>query len=53
MLDGENHDKYGNLKRSMKENYVTGTSKYPVCPEVVLHILNAYVPPLGWNRRMK
>ncbi len=53
MLNGANYDKYGNLKRSIQENYVTGTSKYPVIPEVVLHILNAYVPPKGWNRHMK
>ncbi len=53
MLDGVNCDKCGNLKRSMQENYVTGTSKYPVSPEVVMCILNAYVPPAGWNRRMK
>ena len=53
MLDGANRDKYGDLKRSIQENYVTGTSKYPVSPEVVLRILNAYVPPAGWNRCMK
>jgi hypothetical protein len=53
MLDGANYDKYGNLKRSIQENYVTRTSEYPVSPEVVLRILNAYVPPPGWNRRMK
>ncbi len=53
MLDRVNHDKYGNLNRSIQENYVTRTSKYPVSPEVVLRILNAYVPPAGWNRRMK
>jgi hypothetical protein len=53
MLDGANCDKYGNLKRSIQENYVTGTSEYPVSPEVVLRILNAYVPPTGWNRYMK
>jgi hypothetical protein len=47
MLNRVNCDKYGNLKRSMKENYMTGTSEYPVCPEVVLHILNAHVPPPG------
>jgi hypothetical protein len=47
MLNGANCDKYGELKRSMAENYVTGTSKYPESPEVVLHILNAYVPPVG------
>jgi hypothetical protein len=53
MLNGPNHEKYGELKRSMAENYVTGTSEYPESPEVVLCILNAYVPPLGWNRRIK
>ncbi len=53
MLDGANRDKYGNLKRSIQENYVTRMSKYPVSPEVVLRILNAYVPPAGWNRHMK
>jgi hypothetical protein len=53
MLDRANCDKYGDLKRGIQENYVTRTSKYPVSPEVVLRILNAYVPPPGWNRRMK
>ncbi len=53
MLNGANHEKYGKLKHSMAENYVTGTSKYPESPEVVLRILNAYVPPAGWNRRIK
>jgi hypothetical protein len=53
MLDGENCYKYGDLKRSIQENYVTRMSEYPVGPEVVLSILNAYVPPAGWNRRMK
>ena len=53
MLNSANRDKYGELKRSMAENYVTGTSKCPESLEVVLHILNAYVPPLGWNRRIK
>ena len=53
MLNGANRDKYGDLKRSMAENYVTGTSEYPESPEVVLRILNAYVPPAGWNRRIK
>jgi hypothetical protein len=36
MLNGANRDKYGELKRSMAENYVTGTSEYPESPEVVL-----------------
>jgi len=49
MLNGTNASKYGELKRSMAENYVTGTSEYPESPEVVLHILNAYQPPAGWN----
>ncbi len=29
---------------------VTGTSTYPESPEAVLRILNAYVPPAGWNK---
>jgi len=53
MLNGANRDKYGELKRSMAENYVTGTSDYPESSEMVLRILNAYQPPPGWNRRMK
>jgi hypothetical protein len=53
MLNGASRDKYGELKRSMAENYVTGTSEYPESPEVVLCILNAYVPPVGRNRNIK
>ena len=53
MLSGANCDRYGDLKRSMAENYVTGTSKYPESPDIVLRILNAYVPPAGWNRHVK
>ncbi len=53
ILNGANRDKYGELKRSMAENYVTGTSEYPESPEVVLCILNVYVPPVGWNRCIK
>ncbi len=49
MLNGANVAKYNELKRSMAENYVTGTSKYPESPELVLRILNAYQPPPGWN----
>ncbi len=50
MLSGANREKYGELKHSMAENYVTGTSKYPVSPEVVLRILSAYVgPQIGMN----
>jgi hypothetical protein len=51
MLSRENGAKYDNLKRNMKENFVTGTSTYPESPEVVVRILNAYQPPAGWNRR--
>jgi hypothetical protein len=53
MLNGANRDKYGELKRSMTENYVMGTSEYPESPEFVLCILNAYVPPVGLNRNIK
>jgi hypothetical protein len=53
MLSGANREKYGKLKHGMAENYVAGTSEYPESPEVVLHILSAYIPPLGWNRRLK
>jgi hypothetical protein len=53
MFSRANHDKYGNLKRSMQENYVAGTSKYPDSPELVLCILTAYIPPPSWNRQMK
>jgi hypothetical protein len=53
MLIGANREKYGKLKHSMAENYVTRTSKYPECPEVVLHILSAYNPPPVWNRCLK
>ena len=49
MLNGANAAKYNELKRSMAENYVTGTSKYPESLELVLHILNTYQPPPGWN----
>jgi hypothetical protein len=51
MLSGANGAKYNNLKQGMKENFVTGTSKYPKSPEAVLQILNAYQPPAGWNKR--
>ena len=50
MLSGANGAKYNDLKRGMKENFVTGTSTYPESPEAVLRILNAYVPPAGWNK---
>ncbi len=53
MLNRANRDKYGELKRGMAENYVTGASKYPESTEAVLRILNVYVPPVGWNRRNK
>jgi hypothetical protein len=50
MLSGANGAKYNDLKQSMKENFVTGTSKYPESSEAVLRILNAYQPPAGWNK---
>ncbi len=53
MLNGANRSKYNELKRSMAENYVTGTSEYPESPEMVLCILNAYQPPPGWNSNRK
>jgi hypothetical protein len=49
MLNGANAAKYNELKCSIAENYVTGTSKYPESPELVLRILNAYQLPSGWN----
>jgi hypothetical protein len=51
MLSGANGAKYNNLKRNMKENFVTGTSTYPESPKAVMRILNAYQPPAGWSRR--
>jgi hypothetical protein len=53
MLNGVNASKYGELKHSMAENYVTGTSDYPESLEVVLCILNAYQPPVGWNTNQR
>jgi hypothetical protein len=53
MLSRGNCDKYGDLKKSMQENYMTGTSKYPDSSELVLRILNAYVPPPSWKRQIK
>jgi hypothetical protein len=47
MLNGANGMKYNDLKRSMKENFMTRMSNYPDSPEAVLHILNAYQPPAG------
>jgi len=32
MLSGANRERYGELKRGMAENYMTGTSEYPVRP---------------------
>ena len=40
MLSGANGAKYNDLKRGMKENFVTGTSTYPESPEAVLRILD-------------
>jgi hypothetical protein len=51
MLSGANGAKYNDLKRNMKENFVTGLSRYPESPKTVLRILNAYQPPARWNRR--
>ena len=51
MLSGANGAKYNDLKQGMKENFVTRTSTYPKSPEAVLRILNAYMPPAGWNKR--
>jgi hypothetical protein len=51
MLIRANRARYKGLKRSMKENFVTGTSTYPESPEAILRILNAYRPPAGWNKR--
>ncbi len=50
MLSGANGEKYNDLKQGMKENFVTGTSKYLESPEAVLQILNAYQLPAGWNK---
>jgi hypothetical protein len=47
MLSRANGAKYNDLKRGMKENFGTGTGKYPESPEAVLRILNAYQPPAG------
>ncbi len=47
MRSGANGAKYDDLKQGMKENIVTGTSKYSKSPEAVLQILNAYQPPAG------
>ena len=35
----------------MKDKFVMGMSTYPESPEAGLRILNAYVPPAGWNKR--
>jgi hypothetical protein len=53
MLNGANAAKYNELKCGMAENYVTGTSKYPESPELVLPILNAYQPPPEWNMNQR
>jgi hypothetical protein len=49
MLNGANASKYNELKCNMSENYVTGTSKYPKSPDILLRILNTYQPPTEWN----
>ncbi len=53
MLNGANGSRYNELKRSMAENYIAGTSEYPESPEMVLRILNAYQPPPGWNSNQR
>jgi hypothetical protein len=53
MLSRVNREKYGKLKCSMAENYVTRTNKYPESPEVALHILSTYTLSPGWNRCLK
>jgi hypothetical protein len=53
MLTGANRDKYGELKCSIVENYVIGTTEYPERPKVVLRILSVYTPLPGWNRCIK
>ncbi len=45
--------KCNDLKQSMKENLVMGTSTYPKSPEAVLQILNADQPPAGWTKRRR
>jgi hypothetical protein len=49
IINGANAAKYNKLKRGMAENYVTRTSEYPESLELVLRILNAYLPPPGWK----
>jgi hypothetical protein len=51
MLNGANWNRYNNLQRSMKVNFVMGTSTYPESPEAVLCNLNACQPPAGWGKR--
>jgi hypothetical protein len=53
MLSGGNREKYSKLKHNMVENYVTGLSKYPKSPDVVLRILSVYILLSGWNRGLK
>ncbi len=53
MLNGANAAKHNKLKCGMAKNYVTGTSKYPKSPELVLRIMNAYQPPPGWNMNQR
>jgi hypothetical protein len=51
MLNTAYGTKYYDLKRSMKENFVMGTSTYPKSPEAIFRILDAYKPPTGWGKR--
>ncbi len=40
MLSGANGAKYNDLKRGMKENFVTGMSTYPESPEAARQLTN-------------
>jgi hypothetical protein len=50
MLNGANGAKYNDLKRSMKKNFMMGTSTHPKSPEAVLHISSVYQVPAGWGK---
>ncbi len=52
MLNGANGSRHNDLKQSMAENYVMGTSEYPESPEIVLCILTVYqLPTWSTNKR--
>jgi hypothetical protein len=50
MLSRASGSKYNDLKKGMKENFLTGTSTYSKSPKAVLRILNEDQPPMGWNK---